>query len=43
MFGDDDKLVSAAKAGRDELAEQMARDRARFDAAHEAESQRGWH
>lgn len=43
LFGDDDKLVSAAKAGRDELAEQMARDRARFDAAHEAESQRGWH
>ncbi|MFN8696961.1 MAG: glutathione-regulated potassium-efflux system protein KefC [Burkholderiales bacterium] len=43
LFGDDDKLVSAAKAGRDELAEQMARDRARFDAEHEAESQRGWH
>jgi glutathione-regulated potassium-efflux system ancillary protein KefC len=42
MFGDDDRLVSAAKAGRDELAEQMRRDRERFDDAYK-EGGAGWH
>jgi glutathione-regulated potassium-efflux system ancillary protein KefC len=42
LFGDDDKLVSAAKAGRDELAEQIARDRARWNAEH-GNAGRDWH
>jgi glutathione-regulated potassium-efflux system ancillary protein KefC len=40
MFDDDERLVSAAKAGRDELEEQFARDRQKFDAEH---SSKGWH
>jgi glutathione-regulated potassium-efflux system ancillary protein KefC len=40
IFDDDDRLVSAAKAGRDELAEQFARDRQQFDSEH---SSKGWH
>ena len=39
-FDDDDKLVSAAKAGRDELAEQFAKDRKQFEKEH---SSKGWH
>jgi len=39
-FDDDDRLVSAAKAGRDELAEQFARDRKQFEKEH---SSKGWH
>ena len=39
-FGDDDKLVSAAKAGRDELERQFARDRQQFEKEH---ASRGWH
>ena len=38
-FGDDDRLVSAAKAGRDELAEQFAKDRKQFEQEH---SSKGW-
>jgi glutathione-regulated potassium-efflux system ancillary protein KefC len=40
MFDDDDRLVSAAKAGRDELEEQFAKDRQQFDSEH---SSKGWH
>lgn len=39
-FDDDDKLVSAAKAGRDELAEQFEKDRKQFEKEH---SSKGWH
>jgi len=39
-FDDDDRLVSAAKAGRDELEQQFARDRAQFEREH---SSKGWH
>ena len=39
-FDDDDRLVSAAKAGRDELAEQFANDRRQFEKEH---SSKGWH
>ena len=39
-FDDDDRLVSAAKAGRDELAEQFAKDRQQFEQEH---SSKGWH
>ena len=39
-FGDDDKLVSAAKAGRDELEQQFARDRQQFEKEH---ASRDWH
>jgi hypothetical protein len=39
-FDDDDRLVSAAKAGRDELEEQFAKDRQRFEQEH---SSKGWH
>lgn len=38
-FDDDDRLVSAAKADRDELAEQFARDRKQFEKEH---SSQGW-
>ena len=38
-FDDDDRLVSAAKAGRDELAEQFAKDRKQFEKEH---SSKGW-
>jgi len=40
LFDDDERLVSAAKAGRDELAEQFARDRQQFEKEH---SSTGWH
>ena len=39
-FDDDDRLVSAAKAGRDELAEQFANDRKQFEKEH---SSKDWH
>lgn len=39
-FDDDDRLVSAAKAGRDELAQQIAQDREQFEHEH---SSKGWH
>ena len=39
-FDDDDRLVSAAKAGRDELEEQFAKDRQQFEEEH---SSKGWH
>lgn len=39
-FDDDERLVSASKQGRDELAEQIARDRQKFDEEH---SSKGWH
>jgi glutathione-regulated potassium-efflux system ancillary protein KefC len=39
-FDDDDKLVSAAKAGRDELEQQFATDRKQFEKEH---SSKGWH
>ena len=39
-FDDDDRLVSAAKAGRDELAEQFAKDRKQFEKEHFSA---GWH
>ncbi len=39
LFDDDDRMVSAAKAGRDELEEQFAEDRQRFDSGH---SSKGW-
>jgi glutathione-regulated potassium-efflux system ancillary protein KefC len=39
-FDDDDRLVSAAKAGRDELEEQFAKDRQQFEKEH---SGKGWH
>ena len=38
-FDDDDRLISAAKAGRDELAEQFAKDRMQFEKEH---SSKGW-
>lgn len=41
MFNDDDRLVSAAKAGRDELAEQIQRDREKFNREREADGA-GW-
>ena len=39
-FDDDDRLVSAAKAGRDELAEQFSKDRKQFEKEH---SSKDWH
>ena len=39
-FDDDDRLVSAAKAGRDELEQQFAKDRQQFESEH---SSKGWH
>ena len=39
-FDDDERLVSAAKAGRDELAEQFAKDRKQFEKEH---SSKDWH
>ncbi|MEQ1515358.1 MAG: glutathione-regulated potassium-efflux system protein KefC [Usitatibacteraceae bacterium] len=36
-FDDDDKLVSAAKAGRDELEQQFAKDRKQFEQEHSVE------
>lgn len=39
-FDDDDRLVSAAKAGRDELEAQFAKDRQQFEKEH---SSKGWH
>lgn len=39
-FGDEARLMSAAKAGRQELEEQFAKDRQAFDAEH---SGQGWH
>jgi glutathione-regulated potassium-efflux system ancillary protein KefC len=39
-FGDEERLVSASKAGRDELAEQFAKDRQQFEQEH---SSKGWH
>ena len=39
-FDDDDRLVSAAKVGRDEFAEQFANDRRQFEKEH---SSKGWH
>ena len=39
-FKDEDRLISAAKAGRDELEQQFARDRQQFEAEH---SSKGWH
>ncbi len=39
-FDDDERLVSAAKQGRDELEQQIARDRQKFDEEH---SSKGWH
>jgi glutathione-regulated potassium-efflux system ancillary protein KefC len=38
-FGDDDRMVSAAKAGREELEKQFAQDRQRFEKDH---SNKGW-
>lgn len=38
-FGDEERLVSAAKAGREELEAQFAKDRAKFEKAH---SGKGW-
>jgi glutathione-regulated potassium-efflux system ancillary protein KefC len=38
-FGDEERLVSAAKAGREELEAQFAKDRAKFERAH---SGKGW-
>ena len=38
-FKDDKRLVSARKSGRDELAEQLARDRQQFE---EELSSKGW-
>jgi glutathione-regulated potassium-efflux system ancillary protein KefC len=40
LFDDDDRLVSAAKAGRDELEAQFRQDRERFESEH---SSKGWH
>ena len=40
QFNDDDRLVSAAKVGRDEFAEQFANDRRQFEKEH---SSKGWH
>ena len=39
-FDDDERLVSASKQGRDELEQQIARDRQKFDEEH---SSKGWH
>ena len=39
-FEDDERMVSAAKAGRDELEEQFAKDRQQFEREH---SSKGWH
>lgn len=39
LLDDDERLVSAAKAGRDELAEQFTRDRQKFESEH---SSKGW-
>ena len=39
-FDDDDRLVSAAKAGRDELAEQFSKDQKQFEKEH---SSKDWH
>ncbi len=39
-FDDDDRLVSAAKAGRDELEQQFAKDRKQFEREH---TSMGWH
>ena len=39
-FKDEDRLISAAKAGRDELEQQFARDRQQFEQEH---SSKGWH
>ena len=39
-FDDDDRLVSASKAGRDELEQQFANDRQQFEKEH---SSKGWH
>lgn len=39
-FDDDDRLVSASKAGRDELEAQFAKDRQQFEQEH---SSKGWH
>jgi len=39
-FDDDDRLVSAAKAGRDELEQQFAKDRKQFEREH---ASMGWH
>ncbi len=39
-FDDDDRLVSAAKAGRDELEQQFAKDRKQFEREH---SSKDWH
>ena len=39
-FDDDDRLVSASKAGRDELEQQFAKDRQQFEKEH---SSKGWH
>ncbi len=38
-FDDDDRLVSTARAGRDELAQQFAKDRQQFENEH---SSKGW-
>ncbi len=40
ITGDDARIVSAAKAARDELEAQFARDRERFETEH---SSKGWH
>ena len=39
-FGDEERLVSASKAGRDELAEQFAKDQQQFEREH---ASTGWH
>ena len=39
-FDDDERLVSAAKAGRDELEQQFAKDRKQFEREH---TSTGWH
>ena len=39
-FDDDERLVSAAKAGRDELEQQFAKDRKQFEREH---TSMGWH
>jgi glutathione-regulated potassium-efflux system ancillary protein KefC len=40
FMDDEKKLISAAQAGRDELEEQFARDRERYEQEYSAE---GWH
>ena len=40
QFNDDDRQVSVAKVGRDELAEPFANDRRQFKKEH---ASKGWH